>query len=117
LNSAGPFTLFAPNNGAFGKLPSTILNTLLTNDEFIPHLINLLVYHVLIGEVFAADLSDDLIVTAANGEDLLITLPPIAVNGNKVVSADNDVSNGVVTSLMSCSQVGHQQHCWQRRWC
>jgi transforming growth factor-beta-induced protein len=96
LSSAGPFTLFAPNNGAFGDLPSDILNTLLTNDEFIPHLVNLLAYHVLIGEVFAIDLSDDLTVTAANGENLLITLPPIAVNGNKVVSADNDVTNGVV---------------------
>jgi uncharacterized surface protein with fasciclin (FAS1) repeats len=96
LKSTGPFTLFAPNNGAFGDLPSAILTTLLTNDEFIPHLIDLLVYHVLMGEVFAISLSDDLTVTAANGEDLLITLPPIAVNGNKVVSADNDVSNGVV---------------------
>jgi uncharacterized surface protein with fasciclin (FAS1) repeats len=96
LNSEGPFTLFAPNNGAFGALPSKILNTLLTNDEFIPHLVNLLAYHVLVGEFFAINLSDDLTVTAANGEDLLITLPPIAVNGNKVVSADNDVTNGVV---------------------
>jgi transforming growth factor-beta-induced protein len=50
----------------------------------------------LAGEFFAADLSDDLTVSAANGETLLITLPPIRVNGNKVKKADNDVSNGVV---------------------
>jgi uncharacterized surface protein with fasciclin (FAS1) repeats len=89
-------TLFAPNNAAFRKVPAAVLNTLLTNDEFIPHLTDLLIYHVLVSEVFAIDLSDDLVVSAANGEDLLITIPPIAVNGNKVVEADIDVSNGVI---------------------
>jgi uncharacterized surface protein with fasciclin (FAS1) repeats len=96
LNSSGPFTVFAPNDGAFGAVPANILNTLLTNDEFIPHLVNLLLYHVLHGELFASDLEDDLILTALNGEDLRITRPPIAVNGNKVLNADNDFSNGVV---------------------
>jgi transforming growth factor-beta-induced protein len=96
LNSEGPFTLFAPNDSAFGALPAEILDTLLTNDEFIPHLVNLLLYHVLLGEAFSTNLSDGLTVTAASGEDLLITLPPIAINGNEVVSADNDVSNGIV---------------------
>jgi hypothetical protein len=88
--------VFAPNDSAFAALPFAIYNTLLTNDEFIPHLVDLLLYHVLPGEVFSTDLSDGLTVAAANGENLLITLPPIAVNGNEVVSADNDVSNGVV---------------------
>ena len=96
LAGSGPLTLFAPNNGAFGALPSDLVDSLLTNDEFIPQLADLLLYHVLSGAFFARDLSDDLTVTALNGEDLLITLPPIAVNGNKVVSADNGVSNGVV---------------------
>jgi transforming growth factor-beta-induced protein len=96
LSSDGPFTLFAPNDSAFGALPPAIVETLLTNDEFIPHLTDLLLYHVLAGEFLAIDLSDDLTVSAVNGETLLITLPPIAVNDNKVRSADNDVSNGVV---------------------
>jgi uncharacterized surface protein with fasciclin (FAS1) repeats len=96
LAGSGPLTLFAPTNGAFGALPSDLVDSLLTNDEFIPQLADLLLYHVLSGEFFAMDLSDKLTVTALNGENLLITLPPIAVNGNKVVSADNDVSNGVV---------------------
>jgi uncharacterized surface protein with fasciclin (FAS1) repeats len=89
-------TLFAPTDDAFGKVPADVLDTLLNNDEFIPHLANLLLYHVLPSEVFAIDLSDDLVVSAANGEDLLITIPPIAVNGNKVMEADIDVSNGVI---------------------
>jgi uncharacterized surface protein with fasciclin (FAS1) repeats len=71
----------------------------LTNDEFIPHLVNLLLYLVLTAEVFALDLFNGLTVSVANGEPLLITLPPIAGNSNKVVSADNDVSNGVVHIL------------------
>jgi hypothetical protein len=57
---------------------------------------NLLAYHVLPGEVFSTDLSDGLTVTAANGEDLVVTLPPITIHGNMVVSADNDATNGVV---------------------
>lgn len=96
LTGSGSLTLFAPSNDAFGALPSDLVNTLLTNDEFIPQLADLLLYHVLSGEFFVNDLFNHLTVTALNRENLLITLPPIAVNGNKVVSADNDVTNGVV---------------------
>jgi transforming growth factor-beta-induced protein len=96
LAGPGPFTLFAPNNGAFAAVPAELVELLFTNDEFIPHLQNLLLYHVLAGEFFAIDLEDNLIAEALNGEELLITLPPIAINGNKVVDADLDASNGVV---------------------
>jgi uncharacterized surface protein with fasciclin (FAS1) repeats len=95
LNSDGPLTLFAPNDSAFGDLPATILNTLLTNDEFIPHLADLLVYHVLDAELKSSHIFN-FRVTALNGEKLLLDTDPISVNGNKVVSADNTVSNGVV---------------------
>jgi transforming growth factor-beta-induced protein len=95
LSSDGPFTLFAPNDSAFGDLPSDILNTLLTNDEFIPHLADLLLYHVLDAELKASHIFN-FRVTALNGEKLLLDTDPISVNGNKVVSADNFVSNGVV---------------------
>jgi hypothetical protein len=53
--------------------------------------VNLLAYHVLVVEVFAIDLFDDLTVTAANGEDLLSPYLS-AVNGNKVEVPDNDVN-------------------------
>jgi transforming growth factor-beta-induced protein len=53
----------------------------------------------LAGEFFAKDLSDGLIADTLNGESVVITLLPVAVNGNAVVDADNDVSNGVVHIL------------------
>jgi transforming growth factor-beta-induced protein len=40
LNGPGPFTLFAPNDAAFGNVPVELLDLLLTNDEFIPHVRN-----------------------------------------------------------------------------
>jgi transforming growth factor-beta-induced protein len=95
LGSDGPFTLFAPNDSAFKALPSDILTTLLTNDEFIPHLADLLLYHVLDAELKASHIFN-FKVTALNGEKLLLSTNPIAVNGNEVVSADNHVSNGVI---------------------
>jgi uncharacterized surface protein with fasciclin (FAS1) repeats len=96
LSGPGPLTLFAPNDEAFGTVPDFLLELLLTNDEFIPHLQDLLLYDLLAGEVFAIDLFDGLVATTLNGEDVTITLPPIAVNGNKVIDSDNVASNGVV---------------------
>jgi transforming growth factor-beta-induced protein len=95
LNSDASFTLFAPNNGAFDALPEDILNTLLTNDEFVPHLADLLLYHVWGAAVFSGRLFNFRVPTL-NEEKVLVTVPPIAVNGNKVIRADNAVSNGVV---------------------
>jgi transforming growth factor-beta-induced protein len=59
---------------------------------------DLLSYHVRFVEaaIFAIDLSDNLLVRPKNGEDLVVTLPLIAVNGNKVDAADIEVSNGVI---------------------
>jgi uncharacterized surface protein with fasciclin (FAS1) repeats len=96
LATLDPITLFAPNDSAFNQLPPAILATLLLDDEFIPHLQDLLLYHTIEGEVFSSDLSDGLIAATFNGETVTITLPPIAVNGNAVVTADNKVANGVV---------------------
>jgi uncharacterized surface protein with fasciclin (FAS1) repeats len=54
-------TLFAPAYEAFDKIPANLLKTLLTNDRFIPHLDDLLSYHVRFFEavIFAIDLSDN----------------------------------------------------------
>jgi len=96
LATLGPITLFAPNDSAFRQVPLPLLELLLLDDEFIPHLQDLLLYHVLGGRFFSFDLSDGLIATALNEETLTVTLPPIAVNGNDVVDADNAVDNGMV---------------------
>lgn len=99
LSGPGPFTLFAPNDAAFGALSDELQETLFENDEFIPHLADLILYHVLAGEFFAADLRGLADITGAvlltlNGEIIDLALPPLTVNGVNLLLADNDVSNG-----------------------
>jgi transforming growth factor-beta-induced protein len=60
---------------------------------------DLLLLHVLAGEFFAIDFSDNLVATTLNGEKVTILLPPLTVNGVKVLDADNAASNGVVHIL------------------
>jgi uncharacterized surface protein with fasciclin (FAS1) repeats len=56
LSNLNHATLFAPTNNAFNDLPSDVSNTLFTNDEFLPHLVDLLLLHVLSPSVvFASD--------------------------------------------------------------
>jgi uncharacterized surface protein with fasciclin (FAS1) repeats len=95
LAGTGPFTLFAPNDDGFAGAPARLLNTL-ANDEFLPHLRDSLAYHKLNAQVLAPDLLDNSIVRTLNDERIIVTLPPIAINGNSIVSADNIQSNGVV---------------------
>jgi uncharacterized surface protein with fasciclin (FAS1) repeats len=82
-----------PKRGAF-RLSLPIPWTLLNNDEFIPHLTDLLLYHVTTGRLFATNFKDDMILTALNGR------PPSSSSHcrqrTRIVDADNDVSNGVV---------------------
>jgi uncharacterized surface protein with fasciclin (FAS1) repeats len=95
LTDPGPLTLFAPTNNAFTTVPADIATLLFEEDEFIPHLRDLLIYHVLAGEFFAADLAASM-PAALNGEEVTISLDPLRVNGIAVSDGDNDVSNGVV---------------------
>jgi uncharacterized surface protein with fasciclin (FAS1) repeats len=95
LSGSGPFTLFAPTNNAFTTVPAELRNDLFNNDEFIPHLRDLLLYHVLLGELFAADLVASTMMTL-NEETVTVSLNPLSVNGIPVSDGDNDVSNGVV---------------------
>jgi uncharacterized surface protein with fasciclin (FAS1) repeats len=90
------WTIFAPTDEAFDKVPADVLNALLTNYGFVPHLHELLIYHVLPFKIFAYDMSSNRALKALNGEGLFITSPPIVVIGNKVDAADIEVSNGVI---------------------
>jgi transforming growth factor-beta-induced protein len=96
LNSEGPLTLFAPDNEAFADVPADIANQLFLDDDFIPQLVDLLLYHVLGGEFLAAELELTTSLFALNVEELFFASPPLTVNGNNVVSGNNIVSNGVV---------------------
>ena len=57
LSSAGPFTVFAPTNAAFDKLPAGTVNALVT-PEMKPTLTKILTYHVVPGRLMAADLTN-----------------------------------------------------------
>ncbi|MEO0562234.1 MAG: fasciclin domain-containing protein, partial [Chloroflexota bacterium] len=103
LNSAGPFTVFAPTNGAF----QTLLNDLgVTAEQLLADralLTTVLLYHVVPGEVTATDIinSQTPFTTAtAGGEALKIDVQSGKVTFNDgqaiVINADLDVSNGVV---------------------
>lgn len=97
LNGTGPFTVFAPTNAAFDALPAGTVETLL-KPESKDQLTGILTYHVVAGNVMAADLSDGQVVTTLNGQDLTVTIKDgvVMINGATVIAADLEGTNGVV---------------------
>lgn len=93
LRSAGPFTVFAPTDQAFFKIPSDIIRAVEDNDL----MSTALTYHVIAGEYTLADLPDGEIETVA-GLPLTISRvgSDVYVNGNKVAAGDVDATNGVI---------------------
>src|SRR3978361_1544993 len=69
LESKGPFTVFAPTNAAFGKLPSGTVDTLV-KPENKATLTKILTYHVVPGKLEASDLKDGMKLKTAEGEEL-----------------------------------------------
>jgi uncharacterized surface protein with fasciclin (FAS1) repeats len=97
LKGAGPFTVFAPNDAAFAKLPEgTVAN--LVKPENKAKLAAILTLHVMAGKVMAADVSGKKLTPASvNGEALHVDgTAGVTVNGAKVVSADIACTNGVI---------------------
>jgi uncharacterized surface protein with fasciclin (FAS1) repeats len=95
LQGEGPFTVFAPTDDAFAKLPEGTLDSLL---EDIPALTNVLLYHVVPGKVMAADV---VMLDAADtvlGEPVAISADDsgIMVNDAQVIITDIEGSNGVI---------------------
>lgn len=94
LNGDGPFTVFAPDDAAFAKLPEGTVESLL-ND--IPHLTKILTYHVVPGAVHAADVAGLSSAKTVEGSELTFdTSDGVKVNGATVVQADINASNGVI---------------------
>jgi uncharacterized surface protein with fasciclin (FAS1) repeats len=71
LEGAGPFTVFAPTNAAFGKLPKGTVQTLV-KPENKPMLTKILTYHVVPGRLEASDLTDGRMLTTVEGEQLTV---------------------------------------------
>ena len=97
LKGPGPFTVFAPTDEAFAKLPAGTVDSLLKD---IPKLKAILTYHVVAGKVLAADVMtmDGKSATTVNGAALKIsTTGGVKLNGEvNVVKTDVECTNGVI---------------------
>jgi uncharacterized surface protein with fasciclin (FAS1) repeats len=97
LKGAGPFTVFAPSDEAFAKLPAGTVEALLKD---IPKLTAILTYHVVAGKVMAADVMtmDGKTAATVNGALLKIsTTGGVKLNGEiNVVATDIACTNGVI---------------------
>ena len=97
LQGPGPFTVFAPTDAAFAKLPDGTVTALLADKE---KLASILTFHVVSGKVMAADLikSNGATPKTVNGLplDIVVRGGKVYVNGVNVVTADVQASNGVI---------------------
>jgi uncharacterized surface protein with fasciclin (FAS1) repeats len=94
LKGKGPFTLFAPNDEAFAKLPKGTVEALLKD---IPKLKKILTYHVVSGKVMAADVVKLKSAKTVEGEDVNIDASDgVRVNDATVTTPDVAADNGVI---------------------
>ena len=97
LKGEGPFTVFAPTDEAFAKLPEGTVENLL-RPENRDQLIAVLTYHVVPGKVKAADVVKLDQATTVNGADVTITVADsgVRVDDANVIATDLGASNGVI---------------------
>jgi uncharacterized surface protein with fasciclin (FAS1) repeats len=97
LKGPGPFTVFAPTDAAFAKLPAGTVEDLL-KPENKDRLTAILTYHVVPGEVMAADVVKMSEAGTVNGKTVNIAVEgdTVMINDAKVAAADIQASNGVI---------------------
>jgi uncharacterized surface protein with fasciclin (FAS1) repeats len=95
LRGVGPFTVFAPTDDAFSKLPEGTIESLLQD---IPTLKNILLYHVVPGKVMASDVVSLSSASAANGQALTVRKRGngVMLNDANIIITDIEASNGVI---------------------
>ncbi|WP_425402131.1 fasciclin domain-containing protein [Hymenobacter norwichensis] len=103
LKGAGPFTVFAPTNAAFEKLPAGTVNTLVMPENK-QKLTTILTYHVVPGRLMAADLKDGQTLTTVEGETLTVM-----AKGGKVMLHDSKggTANVTIPNVVSSNGVTH----------
>jgi uncharacterized surface protein with fasciclin (FAS1) repeats len=96
LSGPGPFTVFAPTDAAFAALPAGTVDALLQDPT--GDLTTILLYHVLGLQAYSTDLSDGMMVTTLQGEEIMVTINGngVFINDAQVTTADVAASNGVV---------------------
>ena len=111
LQGDGPFTVFAPSDAAFAKVPKATLDGLLADKAALE---SVLTFHVVSGRVLAGDIvkADGAMPKTVNGQplDIKVRDGKVYVNGAQVVTADVPASNGVIhiidTVLLPASSPG-----------
>jgi uncharacterized surface protein with fasciclin (FAS1) repeats len=94
LKGPGPFTVFAPTDEAFAKLPAGTLEALLKDKQ---RLAAVLTYHVVPGRVMAADIVTMTAAKTVQGDSLAIRADNgVTIDGARVVKADIQAGNGVI---------------------
>ncbi len=98
LSAEGPFTVFAPTNEAFAKIPEETLSQIREDQE---QLTQILTYHVVEGRVMAEDVANLTSATTLQGGTLNIDFvdDSVMINDATVVQADVEASNGVIHAI------------------
>lgn len=94
LSGTGPFTVFAPTNEAFAKIPEATLKAVLSDKA---KLTSILTYHVVAGKVMSKDVANMTKAKTVEGSDVKIDAKDgVTINDAKVTKADIECSNGVI---------------------
>jgi len=95
LSGKGPFTVFAPTDDAFAKIPADDLQAILADKEL---LTSILTYHVVAGKVMSTDVVNLNSATTVQGSDVDITVTDagVQVDDANVIAVDIETSNGVI---------------------
>lgn len=96
LKGPGPFTVFAPTDAAFAKVPKATLDALLADKAA---LTKVLTYHVVPGKVMAADVRAGKVKTVEGQELTITTTNGVMVDNAKVIATDVVASNGVIHAI------------------
>ena len=102
LSGAGPFTVFAPTNDAFAKLPAGTVDTLL-KPENKSKLVDILTYHVVSGRYTAKDLTDGMTLKTVEGKTLKISKDEVgnmSINGTAMVQTKDVISSNGITFVI-----------------
>lgn len=95
LKAEGPFTVFAPTDEAFAKIPEEELKALLEDKE---KLQSVLLYHVVPGKVLSKEVADGLQLTTLQGSPIIFYVRDniVSVNEAKIVALDIEAANGII---------------------
>lgn len=98
LKGEGPFTVLAPTDKAFAKLPKSLVAKITADKKL---LTKVLTYHVIAGKVLSTDLKNGLMPATVEGEKLKVSIhgKDVRFNKSKVVMADVEASNGVIHAI------------------